>query len=120
MRVLRRHPVLSLAFALALGLTLFFAGRFVAQAVYWSDPAHRNQPVAGWMTVGYVGRSWGLSPRAIDAEAGLPPPQGKPLTLNQIAAARGVPVAQVVAEVEAALARLMARAAIEDALRDGP
>ena len=43
MRVLRRHPVLSLAFALALGLTLFFAGRFVAQAVYWSDPAHRNQ-----------------------------------------------------------------------------
>lgn len=116
MRLLARHPVLSLAFGLALALTLFFAGRFVAQAVYWSNPAHRNQPVAGWMTVGYVGHSWGLSPHEIDAEAGLPRPDGTPLTLAQIAAGRGVPVAQVIAEVEAALARLTARAALDKAL----
>ena len=38
--VLRRHPVLTTAFALALGLTLFFAGQFIARAVYWSNPAH--------------------------------------------------------------------------------
>ncbi len=110
MTVLRRHPWLALAFVVALGLTLFFATRFVIHAVYWADPAHRRQPVAAWMTAGYVGRSWGLDPRAIDAEAGLPPPDGQPLTLEEIAAARGVPVAEVIAAVEAAILRLKAPA----------
>ena len=56
------------------------------------------------MTAGYIGRSWGLDPRALVAEAGLPPRDGRPLTLDQIAEARGVPVGTVIAEVEAALA----------------
>lgn len=102
----RRHPKLFAAFVLALVLALFFAGRIVVRAVYWSQ--HREEAVAPWMTVGYVGRSWRLDPRAIDAEAGLPPPEGRPLTLEQIAADRGVPVAQVIVEVEAAIATLRA------------
>jgi hypothetical protein len=102
----RRHPKLFAAFVLALVLALFFAGRIVVRAVYWSQ--HREEAVAPWMTVGYVGRSWRLDPRAIDAEAGLPLPEGRPLTLEQIAASRGVPVAQVIAEVEAAIATLRA------------
>jgi hypothetical protein len=107
--LLRRHPVLTLAFLLALALTLAFAGRFVVQVIYWSNPEHQNQKVQGWMTVGYIGKSWRLDPRQIDAVAGLPPPSnGRPLTLDQIARDRGVPVAEVVAEVEAALARLRA------------
>ncbi|RID93494.1 hypothetical protein D2N39_00780 [Gemmobacter lutimaris] len=104
----RRHPKLFAAFVLALVLALFFSGRIVVRAVYWSQ--HREEAVAAWMTVGYVARSWRLDPRAIDAEAGLPPPQGHPLTLEQIAADRGVPVAEVIAEVEAAIATLRATA----------
>jgi hypothetical protein len=61
------------------------------------------------MTVGCIGRSWNLSPRAIDAVAGLPPPvEGRPFTLAEIARDRGVPVEAAIAEVEAALAELRA------------
>ncbi len=112
MTLLRRHPVLAILFVLALALTLFFAARFVVQVVYWSNPAHHQQQVQGWMTVGYIGKSWGLPPREIDAVAGLPlPERGNPFTLEQIARDRGVPVAQIIADVEAAIAKLIAERA---------
>lgn len=114
-RLFGRHPYVMSILALSLCLALFFAGRFTLRAIYWE--AHRQEPVAGWMTVGYLGRSWGLDPREIDARAGLPFPEGRPLTLDQIAAARGVPVSQVIAEVEAAITALMAEAAGAD--KDG-
>lgn len=116
MQTFRRHPVLSLAFALALGLSLFFAGQFVMRTIYWMNPEHHNQQVMPWMTVGYIGRSWGVDPRELDGEAGLPLPDGDPMTLQQIASERGVPVADVIAEVQAALLRLKAREAVQDAL----
>ena len=102
----RARPVLGSAFLMACAVTLFFAGRLTVFTVYWAT--HREVPVEGWMTVGYVARSWGLEPRALDAEAGLPVPQvkGHPQTLEEIARDRGVPVAEVIAEVEAALERM--------------
>ena len=113
-RVFRSHPVLVSVVVVSLALSLFFAGRFAARAVWFAQ--HREEAVAGWMTVGYVGRSWGFDPREIDARAGLPlPEKGRPFTLEEIARDRGVPVAKVVAEVEAALVAL--RAERED--RDG-
>lgn len=106
-RMWRLHPRLTLAFVLASAMALFFAGRVLWSVAYWAE--HRQEPVAGWMTAGYVGRSWGLDPREIDAQAGLPAPQGSPLTLEEIARAQGVPVATVVAAVEAAIAALQAQ-----------
>ena len=100
----RRHPFLVSAFVLFTLLALFFAGRFTTRLVYWST--HQNEAVAGWMTVGYVAHSWNLDPRAVDTAAGLPHPVGHPLTLAEIAAERGVPVSQIIADVEAAIARL--------------
>jgi hypothetical protein len=72
------------------------------------------------MTVGYVGRSWGLDPRELDAVAGLPLPEerGHPLTLAEIARNRGVPVAEVIADVEAAIATMRAAEA-QEKLKDG-
>lgn len=103
----RRHPVLVSAFVLAVALSLFFAGRIVVQGIYWSQ--HRQQPVEAWMTVGYVGKSWGLDPREIDARAGLPTPErGHPFTLDQIAKDRGVAVADIIAAVEATIAEMQA------------
>ncbi len=107
--LIRRHPVLVGAFALALVLSLFFAGRIVVNMVYWAD--HRNEAVQPWMTVGYVGRSWDLSPREIDLRAGLPLPEGHPLTLQEIARDRGVPVADIVALVEKTVAEMKAEEA---------
>ena len=109
-RLFRQHPFALTGFLLGLAVTLFFAVHGVRSALYWSDPAHRNQQVQPWMTVGYVAKSWGLDPHEIDALAGLPlPERGHPFTLLEVAADRGVPVADLIAEVEAALATLQAR-----------
>jgi hypothetical protein len=102
------RPWLTSAFLLACAVTLFFAGRFTVYTVYWAT--HQEVPVEPWMTVGYVARSWGLEPRALDAEAGMPVPEvkGHPQTLEEIARDRGVPVAEVIAEVETAVERMKA------------
>ncbi len=102
----RRHPLLASAFVLFTLLALVFAGRFATRVAYWST--HQNQPVAEWMTVGYIAHSWHLDPHDLEAQAGLPPPAGHPLTLGEIAAQRGVRVDQIVAAVEVAIARLQA------------
>ena len=102
----RARPRLTAAFLLACAVTLFFAGRFVAYSVYWAT--HQDMPVEPWMTVGYAARSWGLDPRALDAALGLPPPEvkGHAQPLTEIARDRGIPVADLVAEVEAAILAL--------------
>ncbi|MGB8817675.1 MAG: hypothetical protein WCC66_07105 [Rhizobiaceae bacterium] len=93
------------AFMLASLVALFFAARFLAGVVYWQS--HENEPVQPWMTIGYVGKSWDLNPRVIDETAGLPLPiKGRPFTLQEIADQRGVPVSDIIAEVEAAVAKL--------------
>jgi hypothetical protein len=109
----RARPVLTSAFLLACAVTLFFAGRFTVYTIYWAT--HREVPVEPWMTVGYVARSWGLDPMTLDAAAGLPLPEekGRPQPLSEIARDRGVPVAEIIAEVEAAIAALRAEGAGE-------
>ncbi len=107
-RLWRNRPLLTSAFLLACALTLFFAVRFVVQAVYWSS--HQEEPVQPWMTVGYVARSWGLDPREIDALAGLPTPdvKGHSQPLSEIAKDRAVPVEAVIDAVETAVDTLLA------------
>ena len=106
----RRHPVLASAFLLATLVMLAFAGSFAVRLVYWQ--IHAEEDVQAWMTVGYVGHSWGIKPLLIDETAGLPPPvDGHPLTLQEIADQRGVPVSAIISEVEAALEKLQARVA---------
>lgn len=107
MKTWRRHPVLITTFSLSLIATLYFLGHLVFHLIYWET--HENVPIQPWMTVGYVGKSWGVKPRALDQEAGLPIPEGRPLTLAEIAAKRGVPVETLIADVEAAVQRLKAK-----------
>lgn len=110
----KTHPRLLVSFLLVAALALFFAGRILWGVVYWAE--HRNEDVQPWMTVGYVGRSWEFDPREIDRRAGLPLPEGHPLTLQEIARQRGVPVAEIVALVEATVAEMQAE---RDAAHDG-
>lgn len=114
-RLFRAHPFASTGFLLGLAVMLFFAVHGVRRALYWSDPTHQNQQVQPWMTVGYVARSWDLDPQEIDAIAGLPLPEerGRPQTLLEVAADRGVPVADLIAQVEAAIVTLQGRDAQE-------
>jgi len=92
--VSRRRPPrwLLAAFVLAAAVTAFFALRMVVAAIRWSDPELRDQPIAGWMTPRYVAMSWQVPPEviaeALEADAGG---SLRGRTLEQIAAARGIP-----------------------------
>ncbi len=109
-RLWRAHPYLTSAFLGASAVTLFFAVRLIASIIYWANPAHQNVQVQPWMTVGYIGRSWGLNPREIDAMAGLPLPEGRgPRTLAQTAQERGVPVEELIRKVEETIKVLEAK-----------
>lgn len=107
--VWRRHPVLLSAFALALAVTLFFALRLAMQAAYWAD--HRDEAVQPWMTPGYVAHSWQVPPEELFARMGIAPGAGRPRSLLEIAAAEGIPVAELVARTEAAVAAIRAESA---------
>ena len=106
-QLFRLHPYASSGFVLAAAVTLFFLVRIIASAIYWADPAHHNETVKPWMTAGYIAKSWHLDPVEIDRTAGLPSPQGHgPWTIAQVAEARGVAVAEVIAQVNATIALL--------------
>lgn len=109
----RQRPKLTSAFVLASALTLFFAARFLSSAIYWANPAHQNQTVQGWMTIGYVAQSWHLKADQLDALARLPGPQvkGHPQSIREVAKDRGVSETAVIAEVEKAIMALQAKAA---------
>lgn len=107
--VFKRHRLLATAFVVACLLSVLLIGK-IAYDIY----DHRvtpHQSVAGWMTVGYIGKSWGFDPREIDKRAGLPLPiNGELKTLNQTAKERNVPVEELVADVERVLAEMKSEA----------
>lgn len=105
-RLWREHRLALLIFAAAAMVTLVFALRFALFALHWSDPARRDLHPAGWMTVGYLARSWNVPREALAERLAVTPAPGRPLTLEEIAAARGEPLASYIAQVEAALTAL--------------
>jgi len=101
-------PVATVILGLALVATGFFAVRMVAFSIYWHDPAHRQQQIAGWMTPGYVANSWHV-PREVVLEAiDAPRNPGHPLNLADIAAMQGKTADEVIAEAQAAIAEFRA------------
>jgi hypothetical protein len=100
-RLWRDHKVLAVAFALAIALTLFLAFRTVFSFVYWSS--HRDASIEGWMTIGYVAQSWDVPREALAEALDLVPGQNHHLTLDELAAMRGVEVSEIEAELQAAI-----------------
>lgn len=103
-RIVRLHPVASAAFGLAACFVLLFTVRLVLITVHFADPANRRSEPQPWMTPRYVAMSWQLPPDAVAAALKVPPDAPRRPTIEGIARLRGVPVAQVIAELEAYLA----------------
>lgn len=94
-------PFATVMLALALVASVFFGVRSAIHTIR----VEREQSIAAWMTPRYIARSWRIPPDIIlnALDAPRPPPNG-PTSLAQLAALRGVPVEQIIAEAEAAIA----------------
>lgn len=87
-------------------ITAFFAFRFTASIIYWSDPAHQNQPVETWMTIGYIAHSHSV-PRDRLAEAlELEDQQGGRVPVGTLAEKKGVSFAVFKARIDQAITEL--------------
>lgn len=95
---------LRIGFVLALGLTLFFSARLTLTAIYFSN--HRDQPIEGWMPVGYVGRSWSIPSEVMAEILGVEPGALPRRSLSQIARDRGIPEQDLIAQIQQAITRL--------------
>lgn len=97
----RHHRAALIAMGLALGAAVFFAVRLTLCTIYWANPAHRDQPIAGWMTPGYVARSRDVDPATI--RAALPVRPAARSTLAEIAERTSIPLPILIAHIEDAI-----------------
>lgn len=98
------RPALISAFVLALALSLFFAMRLIMGTIYWADAAHQDQPIEGWMRLGYVARSWDVPRDALIAAMQLPAETMRFTSIERIAQDQGIPVPELIARIEGAIA----------------
>lgn len=89
-----------LALALFFGVNAFLKARDFRVA--------REQPVAAWMTPRYVAHSWDIPREDMMEILGLEPPSPGRVTLEEIAAGKGIPVADYITQIEAGIAAFVA------------
>jgi len=104
----RRHPWPTVIMAAGLVALVWFGGQFVSEVLYFSDPAHREQPLAGWMSPRYVAKSWGLPPEVV-ADVMKLAPGHRHTTLDQVAARQNITVDELQRRVAAAKSELEAK-----------
>ena len=81
-----RQGVVALAFFLSLSVAVFFVIRAVRPAIYWHY--HQDEPIRGWMNVGYVAHSYHVPPHVLYRALGLPPRPPDKRPLREIARAQ--------------------------------
>ena len=90
------------SFVIVLAFTLLFAVRTYRRAQFWGQ--HRDQPIAGWMRVGFVANSYEVPPSVLQRAIGLPPDTPDRRPLDKIAEDQGRPFDEVKADLERAIA----------------
>lgn len=94
------HKYLFMGLCLAIAVFVFFTVRLIVFAIYWADPAHRFQPLEGWMTPSYISRSYQIPPEDVGPLLGLDKSKYKGMTLGKIAQSRGMTVDTLIAELQ--------------------
>ena len=73
-----RKSVVAVAFLVSLSVSVFFVVRTVRPLIYWHY--HQDEPIRGWMTLGYVAHSYHVPPHVLHQALGLPDkPDRRPL-----------------------------------------
>jgi hypothetical protein len=93
--------LVALMFLLVLGFTGLHAVRTIRHAVYWHH--HQDEPIQGWMTVGYVAHSYRVPRHILYQALGLPynPPDKRPL--REIAKSQNRSIDQIRAILQEAI-----------------
>lgn len=102
----QHNRVALLAFCTVLVFAVYFASKTISSTIYWMDPKHQDQPIAGWMTPRYVANSYKIPPFVL-ADALLrdkaEPPRRE--SLAAIADAKGISLADLQDRIDAATAK---------------
>ena len=75
--------------------------RLTVFTIYWADPAHRNQPVAGWMTPSRIARPYDVDAAVIWAALPITPPARSKLV--DIAERSSIPLPVLLTHIEDAI-----------------
>jgi hypothetical protein len=101
----QHHRRLLLAFCAIVSVFTVFAVRTTTSAIYWMDPAHRDQTLEGWMTPRYVAMSYQLPPEvlgpALFLEKDAPP---RRQSLAEIAMAHDISIQDLQVRIDTAVA----------------
>ena len=99
-----RGVLLTAAFGVAAAMALVSLLRLTEAPRLWRDAADAG-PLAGWMTPRLVAHARAVPPGVIAAALGLSRDDaGRRVSLDRLAAARGEPVAELIAALEQAMA----------------
>ena len=101
----QNHKLLLLAFVLAAGITIMFAVRLVVVTVYFSNPAHQNQPLEGWMTPRYVALSYDLGADELEQVLGIDPTTVSRVHLRNLLKDQGITLQELQSRLDAITAR---------------
>ena len=110
------HRFALMAFIVALCALGFFGVRTISSTIYWMDPDHQNQALAGWMTPRYVMRSYQLPPDVLGPALFLVKDAAqRRISLDTIAAENGLTMDDLQIRIDVAAAQMRAD---REALRD--
>lgn len=101
----RQHRALSALLVMAVCGLLYFGGSFVSEVLYFSDPAHRDQKLAMWMSPRYVAKSWDL-PREIIIDVMQLEPDHKQKTLADVTEHLGIGLEELESRIRIAKTEL--------------
>ena len=111
----RTQRLVLIAFIAALVVTSFFAYRTYQRAEYWRE--HRDEPIAGWMRVGWVANSYHVPPPVLQTAIGLPPDVPDRRPLGKIAEDQGRSFDELKSDLETAIAEFRANRPSPGAVR---
>lgn len=99
------HKLLLLAFLLASAMTLMFAARLIMVTVYFSNPAHQNQPIEGWMTPRYLAFSYDLKADELEQVLGVDPTTVSRVHIRDLLKEQGITIQDLQKRLDEVAAR---------------